>query len=533
MKSLPLKTIAILVCTALAAIFLYQAYWLYSLYVMQKQRQEAYIAEAMRISDYNEMVTRIGKLAANKDKGQHGSVSFEAGYSIDKHRQFKQAKVQTVVSCKDSDEVVIHSEDWLDTLNIQRNRKGNRRNMHIEVKSTQTDEVPKAAVSANQNLFGTMIDDKKAVSDLTMMMQQGIHSGLDIIKEPDVSVFDSLLTARLHENGIDTVHRLEQLHFLKTTSGIDSTKADTLYIIGTDEYVPSKQARHYDYCYDSAKHCIYRLWTEPIDFLSICQQFKGIMASSLATFVILVFAFWYLIHTLLRQKSLDEMKNDFTHNITHELKTPIAVAYAANDALLNFGQGENIATREKYLRISQEQLRKLGGMVEQILSASIERRKNFALKKEQIDVGSTIQSLLEMQRLKYKKKINLRMSIEPQNITLSADKTHFCQMIDNLLDNAIKYSGDEADVSIVCLQATDGTVTISVTDSGMGISKAQQQHIFEKFYRVPQGNLHNVKGYGLGLYYVATLMALHGGTIAVDSTQGKGSTFTLTFKSEE
>lgn len=528
MTRLPLKTITALVCSALAAIFLYQTYWLYSLYIAQKERQETCIREAMRISDYNELVTRIARMSRSMDKSKHGSVSFQAGYSMDKHRQFKQAKVQTVVSRRDSDEVVIHSDDWLDTLSIQRNQKGKKRHMHIDVKSTRTDEPPKAAVTGGKQIFSSMIEDRKSLNDLTMMMQQGIHSGLDIMEAPDARVFDSLLTARLRDNAVDTVHRLEQLHFLMGKNGIDSTRADTLSIISTRGYAPGAQARRYDFCYDTATHSIYRLWVEPVG-LGVLSQFKGILASSIATLIILALTFWYLIHTLLRQKTLDEMKTDFTHNITHELKTPIAVAYAANDALLNFAQGENAATREKYLRISQEQLQKLGGMVEQILSASMERRKNFALHKEPIDVGATIRPLLEMQRLKYRKPMALTMSTEPQGITLSADRTHFCQMIDNLLDNAIKYSGEKADVKVECRQTGDGTVTISVTDRGIGISKAQQQHIFEKFYRVPHGNLHDVKGYGLGLYYVATMMAMHGGTVTVESAPGRGSTFRLEF----
>lgn len=528
MTRLPLKTITTLVCTALAAIFMYQTYWLYNLYVTQKERQQTCIEEAMRISDYNEMVMRIARMSRNPDKNKHGSVSFQAGYSMDKKRQFKRTTVQTVLSRRDSDEVVIHSDDWLDTLNIQRKETGKKRHMRINVKSTKTDEPPKAAVTGNQQIFSSMIEDRKNSNDLTMMMQQGIHSGLDVMEAPDARIFDSLLTARLRDNSIDTAHRLEQLHFLKIGNRIDSTKADTLNVISTEGYAPGRKACHYDYCYDTATHSIYRLWVEPVG-LSVFSQFKGILASSLATLIILALTFWYLIHTLLKQKTLDEMKTDFTHNITHELKTPIAVAYAANDAMLNFGQGENAENRKKYLRISQEQLHKLGGMVEQILSASMERRKNFTLSKERFDVEETIKPLLEMQRLKYKKNMKLTMSMEPQSIVLSADKTHFCQMIDNLLDNAVKYSGDEADISVECKQTADGTVTISITDRGTGISKAQQQHIFKKFYRVPHGNRHDVKGYGLGLYYVATMMALHGGTITVDSTLGKGCTFTLKF----
>lgn len=526
MTKLPLKTITTTVCTAIATIFIYQAYWLYSL-VSQAEHQDTCIAEALRISDYNEIVIRITQLAASKDKGKHGSISFSAGYKMDKNRTLKSAGMRTVVSRKDTDEVVIHDNDWVDTFQIQKKDMGKKRTLHIEVKSTKTDETPQPAVTGNQNMFATIISNEKTLSDLMLMMQQGIHNGIDLIQEPDINVLDSLFTAHISNHLVDTKHRLEQLHFLKTADGIDSTKADTISVISSDGYTPSKRALYYDYCYNTAEHCIYRVWMEPVG-LGVFMRFKGILTSSLITLILLAFSFWYLIHILLKQKTLDEMKTDFTHNITHELKTPISVAYAANDALLNFKQGEDAATREKYLRISQEQLRKLKGMVEQILSASMERRKDFTLHREQLDIGKTMIPLVEMQRLKCGKRLSISLNI-PEGMTVYADKTHFCQIMDNLLDNAVKYSQDNVDVTITCTTAHDGTSKISITDRGIGISENQQQHIFEKFYRVPNGNRHDVQGYGLGLYYVATMMQQHGGTITVDSKEGKGSTFTLSF----
>lgn len=528
MTKLPLKTITILVCSAIATIFLYQAYWLYNFYASQKDRQEACIAEALRISDYNEMVIRLARLSASKDRRNHGSISVSTGYKIDKDRTLKNAGMKTVVSRKDTDEVVIHEDGWLDTFQIQKKEQGKKRHLHINVKSTRTDDAPKAAVTGNQNLFSSIIDDKQTLADLTLMMQQGIHSGIDIMVDPDINVLDSLLTAYISNNLTDARHRLEQLHFPMTRNGIDSTRADTINVLSTRGYTPSSKAQHYDYCYNPAEHSIYRVWVEPVG-PGVFMQYKGILASSLITLVILAFTFWYLIHTLLKQKTLDEMKTDFTHNITHELKTPISIAYAANDALLNFRQGEDAATREKYLRISQEQLCKLEGMVEQILSASMERRKNFTLCKEYLDVSGTIVPLIEIQRLKYGGQLSITHDIEPKDITVFADKTHFCQMVDNLLDNAVKYSQGKAVVTVTCRKTDDGTTLISVTDRGIGISRSQQHHIFEKFYRVPNGNLHDVRGYGLGLYYVATMMAQQGGSISVDSKEGQGSTFTLEF----
>ena len=255
----------------------------------------------------------------------------------------------------------------------------------------------------------------------------------------------------------------------------------------------------------------------------------GIIATSLLTLLILVFTFWYLIHTLLKQKTLDEMKSDFTHNITHELKTPIAVAYAANDALLNFNKWEDVETREKYLRVSQEQLQQLSGMVEQILSMSVERQKDFVLKLEVLNMKEIVAAAVETQKMKNGKPLHISIAIQPDDLTLTADRTLLLQMLDNLLDNAVKYSMSEVYINICGGITRDEITFISVSDHGIGLTPEQQRHIFEKFYRVPNGNLHDVKGHGLGLYYVATMMKLHRGSVYVNSKPGEGSTFILHF----
>ena len=227
------------------------------------------------------------------------------------------------------------------------------------------------------------------------------------------------------------------------------------------------------------------------------------------------------------------MKSDFTNNITHELKTPIAVAYAANDALLNFNQAEEKAQRDKYLRICQEQLQRLSGLDEQILSMSMERRKTFRLHPEPLSMESILEPLIEQHKLKAEKPVHISTDIEPAGLTLTADRTHFSNIISNLIDNAIKYSPEAADVNIRCRQTASAGqgefVEIAISDRGTGIAPEKQSHIFDKFYRVPTGNLHNVKGYGLGLFYVKTMTEKHGGSVTVKSEPGKGSTFTLRF----
>lgn len=524
---LPLKTITILVCTALIAIFAYQSYWLYNLYVTQKQEMETAVRESLRISDYNELVLRIAKLSKDK-KTKHGEVSFQTGYALDKDNRLVNQGTRTKVTRNDTDAIVIQQAGWRDSLTVKRRRNGQKRMLYVNINSQRTDNAPKSAVVGNkETMFVGMVDKKQSVDDLTKMMQQGIHSGIDMVSEPDIRVFDSLLTARLTERHIDSRHRLQQLSIMP--QAMAGVKIDTLATITTPGYVPSAESLVFDYKFDSSNNRLYRLHIEPLG-KSVLRQMTGILASSAATFLVLVFVFWYLIRTMLRQRSLEEMKDDFTHNITHELKTPVSVAYAANDALLQFADDLDRETRENYLKMSLEQLRKLGGMIEQILSTSMKRRKTFTLNKEEIYLHNTLADIVEEQRLRAKKPLDISLNVVPDKLTLLADRQHFMQIISNICDNAIKYSRDNVRIGITCKKDTDGNIVIKISDNGIGISKAHQQHIFDKFYRVPNGNLHDVKGYGLGLYYVATMMRLHGGIVEVESEQGKGTTFTLLFR---
>lgn len=365
-----------------------------------------------------------------------------------------------------------------------------------------------------------------SITNMAAYIQRGMHSGLDIFIEPSFATYDSLLNARLREMDIDIRYRLQYLY-----SGYDAYDrwlyTDTLATGGTPGYIPGPDAVSYQYAFSSSEHDVYRLTTEPLGNL-VLRQMAGILTTSLVILLILGFSFWYLIRTILRQKTLEEMKSDFTNNITHELKTPIAVAYAATDALLNFHQADDPGKRERYLRICQEQLSRLGGLVEQILSMSMERRKTFRLRLEEIRLADLLPSLVELHKLKADKPVHITLDIVPEDLTVTADRTHLANIVSNLLDNAVKYSRDRADITVRCRRTeTDGRTwaEINVADHGIGIARDRQPHVFDKFYRVPTGNLHEVKGYGLGLFYVKTMVEKHGGTVEVKSEPDKGSEF--------
>lgn len=501
---LPIRHIAALVILSLTLVFGYQAYWLLNLYGTQKRLTEVRILEAMRACDYNEMMLRVQGLKS--DDSVHGSIEVAAAYNEKKNQNVIQSRSTVTVVTDDSLKQAIKDEVLRDTVAV----------------ATDT---TRSGIYMKEKGMGLILEQHHSTEQLAVYFQQGLHSGLDNISRPDMAVFDSLLTLRIAEMGLPSAHRLMYIEQGRT-SGSTSAYSDTLYASSTPGYRPTRKACGYEHYIDLNNHRHYLLQMEPVSG-HVLRQMAGILATSLTILLILGFAFWYLIRTMLRQKSLEEMKSDFTNNITHELKTPIAVAYAANDALLNFDKADDPHLRDKYLRICREQLRLLGGLVEQILSIGMERRKSFRLSKERIALKELLQSLAELHRLKAGKRADITLTVVPEELEIEADRTHFSNIVSNLLDNAVKYSAGEPHVTVTA-QQSEAAIRLTVSDRGIGITPEQQSRIFDKFYRVPHGNRHDVKGYGLGLYYVKTMVEKHGWQIAVQSEAGKGSTFTIT-----
>ena len=486
---LPSRYIALVVVLSLAAIFAYQAYWLVNLYRTQCRAAEHDIAEAMRLSDYNEIILRVERL--QEDSIQHGEVSVSAGYN--------------------------DTTPYVESRTIITEQRGDSLSTTTQVQQTRDTAAIDASLHTNSTDF--LFGRKNTMQELAGYFQRGLHAGLDVIHDPDFATYDSLLCDELHRADIITPYRLTHLH-----------QGDTLATGGTPGYIPSPEAKTYEYSYDLHGKWLYLLTTEPIHG-HVLRQMAGILATSAVILLVLGFSFWYLIRILLRQRTLEEMKDDFTNNMTHELKTPIAVAYAANDALLNFGADADGAKRTRYLRICQEQLTRLGGLVEQILSLSMERRHSFRLHRTTFPVADILAPLIEQHKLKADKPVCISTRLTPPGLEVNADRTHFSNIVSNLLDNAIKYSAGQAEVEIEARQE-GGAFILSVRDKGIGIPKDKLAHVFDKFYRVPTGNLHPVKGYGLGLYYVKTMVERHGGTVKVESEPGRGSEFIIKLRME-
>lgn len=257
----------------------------------------------------------------------------------------------------------------------------------------------------------------------------------------------------------------------------------------------------------------------------ILLNMSGIIFTSLMVVAIVIFSFWFFISTLKKQMELDEMKSSFTSNITHELKTPIAVAYAANDALLNYGLADNPVKREEYLLDTKEQLEKLSALVERILSMSMKERGNFRLDVSETNIRDMFEKIVQETRLRTAKACDIQIEAD-DNLTAVFDAKLMSSVVSTLVDNAVKYSGESVSILLKAIRKSD-KLFISVSDNGIGIAQEHQRNVFEKFYRVPHGDVHDVKGYGIGLYFAKTIVERHGGQISLNSTPGEGSTFTI------
>lgn len=236
-------------------------------------------------------------------------------------------------------------------------------------------------------------------------------------------------------------------------------------------------------------------------------------------------SFILMLQTILKQKKVSEVKNDFINNMTHEFKTPIATVSAALEALVSFDGLADKNRSIRYIDISRKEMTRLSGLVEKVLNHSVFEQKKVSLNKETFDVCKLIHETSQQFIMKGAGRVEIEYDSEGSGY-IHADKLHFQNVINNLIDNAVKYSTETVKIDVACNREGE-YIVILVKDNGIGISKDQQKHIFEKFYRVPTGDLHGVKGFGLGLSYVKHIVEMHGGTVGVKSQLGIGSEFTI------
>lgn len=260
-------------------------------------------------------------------------------------------------------------------------------------------------------------------------------------------------------------------------------------------------------------------------FLLRTTGFTIIPTFILTTLLIAIFA--YAIFVIFRQKKLSMIKNDFINNMTHELKTPISTISLASQMLEDGSITNTPKTIEHISKIINQESKRLSFQVEKVLQMAVFNEGRLKLKFKEFDINDTLRNVINNFEIRVKSKDGVLLSkLNTESVTIKGDEVHITNVFLNLLDNAMKYSNGSPEITVTS-EKKDNMVNISFIDRGIGIAKEHQSHIFDRFYRVPTGNVHNVKGFGLGLSYVKKIVELHNGKINIESIINKGTKFSI------
>jgi two-component system phosphate regulon sensor histidine kinase PhoR len=342
---------------------------------------------------------------------------------------------------------------------------------------------------------------KFKINSDSLKFLKGIQSVAIALNNDEINFtrLDSIFTNQLSKKGIKTPHYLVLLEKDIKVGGSNKAKDIELSLFSNSKSTflrPDQNLRAY--------------YKDPT-IQALKKSSTGILLSLLLSLSV-IFCLVYLLKIISTQKELAEIKNDLINNITHEFKTPIATISTAIEAIESFNVSDNKEKTKQYAAISAFQLKKLHQMVEKLLETATLDSESLMLQKEPTNIVDLIAKIAKKFELLTKKEINFKTNIDSK--ILKIDRFHFENAISNLVDNAIKYGGDSIEVN---LNSVLNVTEISVADNGKGIDKSQQERIFDKFYRVPKGNTHDVKGFGIGLYYTQKIIEKHNGSINVSS----------------
>jgi len=253
------------------------------------------------------------------------------------------------------------------------------------------------------------------------------------------------------------------------------------------------------------------------------------LAASVIFLIIVAGSFAYILQTMVRQKKISVIRNDFINNMTHEFKTPISNINLAGEVLMREDTKESAKRINQYAKIILQENARMRNQVERVLQVAVRNRDDLSLHMEAVDIHEIIKEAVDhICWEECENDAQVTYKFESKHPILNIDPMHFTSIVHNLIDNAKKYSTKPTQIQITTKDIND-SVSISFCDEGIGISPEAQRHVFDKFYRVPTGNIHNVKGFGLGLHYVKTMTEAMEGKISLKSDVGKGSCFQLIF----
>jgi len=261
------------------------------------------------------------------------------------------------------------------------------------------------------------------------------------------------------------------------------------------------------------------------------KQMLGTLLAALFLVLMVMFAFYFAVSTIFKQKKVSEIKNDFISNMTHELKTPISTISLACEAIEDPDVKGNADTLSSFVGMIASENKRLGNLVEKVLQTSLLEKGKLNLQITNYPIHDLLEDAVKSFKIQFQQRGGELQLKRLDNVNWNVDKMHFTNVLINLMDNALKYSTDNPITKVELVKTAKG-FSVSISDNGIGISKDNQKRIFDKLFRVPTGDVHDVKGFGLGLDYVNRIIDMHGGTVEVKSEINKGSTFKIIFKDE-
>lgn len=369
-----------------------------------------------------------------------------------------------------------------------------------------------------------LMKQPNASHEVALEMQRSLHTSLDAWLTPDYTLLDSLLHAHLLREGLPLSYELQRVDF--------SNNRETFRVVHTQRWMPWK-SQDFRPTADALADTLFVSddYTQAY-VLRYESAWKVVLRNEAPSLILLVLFLVasILVLALLRWRQQQaSATTQFVHNLSHELKTPLAVAQAAHEALLDFKADEDATRRQELLRTSQRQLGRLQHLVTSLLDALRPQPKGRAPQWTMTTLLPLLQQLQDDHELRHDKSVSIFLEVTPEDLEFSTDALMLCDVLNNLIDNAIKYTLGDAVVDVSAWADCDNQhVVIEVTDQGVGIPKREQRKIFHRFYRVGQGDVQQARGYGLGLYHVKTLVRQLDGHITVKSEMGKGSTFRVT-----
>ena len=480
-----IRFILLLITLATACILAFQLFWIVNSYTVNQKQLTKEIDQALNQAVETEMNIRYSFLASNL-------------YDND-------SKKITIIEDKDNN---IDIDSIFKAVEDKKENEDEHLSMQISFNSSSFNSNNSSEIPDNLNI------DLKAILKSILMDELDNKTYTNTVK------LDSLLQEEFKTREIDSDYFIE----------IRNTKKDSLLYSSIDNPSSDKSILYSRNVPTSVLKNSYVRVGFPHQKQMILARMGGLLIMSAVLLIIVLLCFLYMYRTIINQKNLSEIKNDFINNMTHELKTPIATVNAAIEGMQSFDVLADQKKTNRYLSVSSRELKRLSTLVEKVLNIAAYEKKELFLNIEPINLNDMINNIISTQSIKNAEKtVEIVFNETSTPTIIEGDRVHMTNVINNLIDNAIKYSEDEVKIDIT-ITKDKHLNHLSIKDNGIGISPKHHHKVFDKFYRVPTGNLHDVKGFGLGLHYVKNIIEKQDASIELKSSLGKGSEFIISFK---